>query len=88
MDRTLSHKVTLVSTPPGYGKSTLVSQWLAATPHPSAWISLDDADNDPVTFVRYLLAAIDGIDESLTIETRRLCVTTAVCRFAPSSTRW
>ena len=72
LDRTLSHKVTLVSTPPGYGKSTLVAQWLDATPHPSAWINLDDADNDSVTFQRYLLAAIDRIDDSLTVETRRL----------------
>ncbi len=72
MDRALSHKVTLVSTPPGYGKSTLVSQWLQATPHPSAWISLDAADNDPVTFARYLIEAIDGIDDSLTTGTRRL----------------
>ncbi len=39
---------------------------------PCTWFSLDDADNDPTTFTRYLLAAIDAIDDSLTVATRRL----------------
>ena len=62
LDRALDHKVTLISTPPGYGKSTLVSQWMESAPYPCTWFSLDDADNDPTTFMRYLLAAIDEID--------------------------
>jgi LuxR family maltose regulon positive regulatory protein len=72
LDQALRHKVTLVSTPPGYGKSTLVSQWVESSRYPSAWISLDEADNDSTSFFRYLLAAIDSIDDGLTVATRRL----------------
>lgn len=72
LDRSLGHKLTLISTPPGYGKSTLVSQWLERSPHASAWVSLDEADNDPASFFNYLLAAVEAIDRDLTAGTRRL----------------
>ena len=53
------HRVTLVSAPPGFGKTTLATQWLARQPIPAAWESLDKSDNDPERFVRYLVAAIE-----------------------------
>ena len=34
--------------PAGYGKTTLLGQWAAKDARPFAWVSLDDADNDPV----------------------------------------
>jgi LuxR family maltose regulon positive regulatory protein len=50
----------LVSAPPGFGKTTLVAAWLHG--HPQAvdcgWLSLDEADNQPITFWRYLTAAL------------------------------
>ena len=52
-------KLTLVSAPPGFGKSTSVGEWMAA--HPSravAWLSLDAEDNDPTTFWTYVIAAL------------------------------
>jgi LuxR family maltose regulon positive regulatory protein len=59
----------LVSAPAGYGKTTLVSSWLKETKIPSAWISLDSADNDPIRFMQYLLAALvpiaPGIEDDL-----------------------
>jgi LuxR family maltose regulon positive regulatory protein len=53
-------KLTLVSAPPGFGKSTLVGEWAAARPSGVAlgWLSLDLDDNDPATFWSYVVAAI------------------------------
>ena len=58
--RTLDGEVrlTLLSAPPGYGKTVAVADWLASGHVPHAWLSLDPADNDPVRFVRYLMAAL------------------------------
>ena len=54
------HKLTLVVAPPGWGKTTLLAQWAGATAErrPFAWVSLDPADNDPVQFWAYLIAAL------------------------------
>jgi LuxR family maltose regulon positive regulatory protein len=50
--------LTLVSAPAGYGKSTLVSGWLERSEEPSVWLALDEADNDPRTFLSHLVAAL------------------------------
>ncbi|HYF95317.1 MAG TPA: LuxR C-terminal-related transcriptional regulator [Symbiobacteriaceae bacterium] len=50
--------LTLIAAPAGSGKTTLVSDWLAACPQPAAWLSLDSSENDPASFWRHLLAAI------------------------------
>jgi LuxR family transcriptional regulator, maltose regulon positive regulatory protein len=50
--------LTLIAAPAGSGKTTLVSEWLAACPQPVAWLSLDQSENDPASFWRHLLAAI------------------------------
>ena len=60
LDEVLEHRVTLVSAPPGFGKSTLITQWLDQRRPPCAWISLDSFDDDVEHFVRYLVAAIEG----------------------------
>lgn len=54
----LDRALILVSAPAGYGKSTLVSNWLKEKQIPSAWFSLDNGDNDPVRFLQYLVAAL------------------------------
>jgi LuxR family maltose regulon positive regulatory protein len=53
------HWVILVSAPPGFGKTTLATQWLARQGVPAAWLALDRSDSDPERFVRYLVAAIE-----------------------------
>ena len=50
--------LTLVSAPAGYGKSTLISQWLAIHDGPSAWLSLDELDDDLRSFLTYVVAAV------------------------------
>ena len=54
----VEHKVTLISAPAGYGKTTLLCQWLEICPHPSAWLSLDENDSCLAVFVGYLIAAV------------------------------
>ncbi|WP_240644409.1 LuxR C-terminal-related transcriptional regulator [Paenibacillus paeoniae] len=54
----LRRKLTLISAPAGYGKTTLVSEWLTGSNLRSAWLSLDEGDNDPARFLSYLLAAL------------------------------
>ena len=56
----LSGKVTLVSAPAGFGKSTLLSQWVQTIDRPTAWLSLDEHDNEPRVFVHSLSAALQS----------------------------
>ncbi len=55
------HKLTLISASAGFGKTTLVSEWIAGCGQPVAWLSLDEGDNDPTRFLTYLVAALQMI---------------------------
>jgi LuxR family maltose regulon positive regulatory protein len=61
----LDRKLVLVSAPAGFGKTTLLSEWVTGVIEPIAWLSLDGADNDPVRFLSYLLAALRQIEPSI-----------------------
>lgn len=61
----LRRKLTLISAPAGFGKTTLISAWLADCKRPVAWLSLDDGDNDPTRFLMYLVAALQTIAVSV-----------------------
>ena len=57
-------KLTLVSAPAGFGKTTLVAEWLAATPlheRRAAWLSLDPSDNRAASFWPYVIAALQTV---------------------------
>src|ERR687893_748274 len=54
----LHRKLTLISAPAGFGKTTLLGEWLAGCGRPAAWLSLDEGDNDPSRFLAYLVAAL------------------------------
>ena len=56
-----SRKLTLISAPAGFGKTTLVSEWITDCGRPTAWLSLDEGDNDPTQFLIYLVAALQTI---------------------------
>jgi LuxR family maltose regulon positive regulatory protein len=60
----LHRKLTLVSAPAGFGKTTLLSEWVAACGSCArvAWLSLDEGDNDPARFLAYLVAALQTIE--------------------------
>jgi LuxR family maltose regulon positive regulatory protein len=64
-----SCKLTLISTPAGFGKTTLVSEWVqtvsgATPPIAIAWLSLDEGDNDRARFLTYLIAALNQTQET------------------------
>ncbi|MBI3172518.1 MAG: AAA family ATPase [Chloroflexi bacterium] len=62
-------KLTLISAPAGFGKTTLVCEWLEICKIPAAWISLDENDGDAARFLTYLVTAlqtlISGVGDSV-----------------------
>lgn len=54
-------KLTLLSAPAGFGKTTLLSEWIAGCGQQTAWLSLDEGDNDTIRFLSYLVAALQTI---------------------------
>ncbi len=61
----LGHILTLVSAPAGFGKTTLVSEWVAGGDRPAAWLSLDEGDNDFNRFLVYLVAAMQTVSADI-----------------------
>jgi LuxR family maltose regulon positive regulatory protein len=61
LDDGLSLGLVLVCAPAGYGKTTLLADWIQRGEHPVAWLCLDPADNDPARFWRHALAALDRV---------------------------
>jgi LuxR family transcriptional regulator, maltose regulon positive regulatory protein len=64
----MSRKLTLISAPAGFGKTTLLSEWQMMQlggEYPLAWVSLEEADNDPVRFLSYLIAALQTIEPDI-----------------------
>ena len=61
-------KLTIVTAPAGFGKTTLLAEWLATSPageRATAWVSLDSGDNDPAIFWAYVTAALQTIRAGL-----------------------
>ena len=70
LDLGIDQKLTLISAPAGFGKTTLVCEWIASRREqedllPTAWVSLDPEDNDPVRFWRYVLTACQAFDSQV-----------------------
>jgi LuxR family transcriptional regulator, maltose regulon positive regulatory protein len=57
----LNFKLTLISAPAGFGKTTLLSEWAGNLERDPAWLSLDEGDSDPARFLTYLVAALRTI---------------------------
>ena len=57
----LGRKLTLISAPAGFGKTTLVSEWVSDCGLPVTWLSLDEGDNDTTRFLTYLIAALQTL---------------------------
>jgi LuxR family maltose regulon positive regulatory protein len=59
----LQHKLTLISAPAGFGKTTLVSAWLSEVDElDSTWLTLDENDNNLTRFLTYVIAALQQLD--------------------------
>ena len=61
----LHRKLTLVSAPAGFGKTTLLSQWIEQSPCCVAWLSLDAGDNDPTRFWSHVIASVNGFNSEV-----------------------
>src|SRR6266567_592581 len=61
----LHRNLTLISAPAGFGKTTLVSEWVEGIERPTAWLSLDEGENDPARFLAYLVAALQTITANI-----------------------
>ncbi|MGC9347345.1 MAG: LuxR C-terminal-related transcriptional regulator [Anaerolineae bacterium] len=62
LERGLRRRLTLVSAPAGFGKTTLLAAWAKDTQARVAWLSLDESDNDPVRFLDYVTGALETVD--------------------------
>src|SRR3712207_12859 len=68
LEREPARKLTLISAPAGFGKTTLLLEWLrerAEGEGSVAWLSLDEGDNDPTRFLSYLVAALRAVEEEI-----------------------
>lgn len=65
-------QIVLIAAPAGYGKSTLVSQWLHHTPHTFSWLTLDKSHNSPLQFWRYILNALQGIQPTVGVDAKAI----------------
>src|SRR5688500_7228774 len=58
-------RLTLISAPAGFGKTTLLAEWLAATPAEAersvAWLSLEESDSQPATYWTYVITALQAV---------------------------
>jgi LuxR family maltose regulon positive regulatory protein len=61
----LNGKLTFVSAPAGFGKTTLITDWLSQLEHSIAWVSLDEDDSNPQQFFSYVAAAIRSFSSDL-----------------------
>jgi LuxR family maltose regulon positive regulatory protein len=61
-------RITLISAPAGFGKTTCVSEWVNHRDYPVTWLSLDPADNDPERFFAYFVAALQKMAQNLGLE--------------------
>src|SRR5690606_7979891 len=58
LNQGLHRKLTLISAPAGFGKTTLVSEWIAGGKRPFVWLSLEERDGEITRFLAYLIAAL------------------------------
>ena len=61
----IKNKVTLITAPAGFGKTTLVTEWIHQAPLPICWYSIDANDNDLIIFVSYMRAALQTLNINL-----------------------
>jgi LuxR family maltose regulon positive regulatory protein len=72
LGQNLGHKLTLLSAPAGFGKTTLLSEWVTQSKDRAAWLSLDKEDNDEGRFWTYLIAALQTVHAGLGQDALRL----------------
>ncbi len=77
-----AYTLALICAPAGFGKSTLVSHWLLAQKHCSAWFSVDEGDNEPLRFWSYILEAANKLQKGIATEAQETLETSQEHRAA------
>jgi LuxR family maltose regulon positive regulatory protein len=71
LEEGIQRKLTLLSAPAGFGKTTLLSSWIHQKRWSVAWLSLDAGDNDPTRFLSYVITAFEtrhaGLSETASV---------------------
>ena len=62
MDEGFARKLTLISAPAGFGKTTLLANWIHQKKIAAAWLSVDENDNDPIQFLTYAIAGLQTLE--------------------------
>jgi LuxR family maltose regulon positive regulatory protein len=65
LQRGATRKLTLISAPAGFGKTSLLSEWISECGYRACWLSLDERDNDPTRFLQHLIFALREIENDL-----------------------
>jgi len=68
----LTRKLILISAPAGFGKTTIISDWINQHKIPTIWFSLDNGDNDPAVFLSYVISGIQSIHKEFGQSAMRL----------------
>jgi LuxR family maltose regulon positive regulatory protein len=86
LEKEKGRKLTLVSAPAGYGKSTIISQWIDQCNLSYSWYSLDKSDNVIETFLQYVIAGIQSNYENLCVKALRLLESGSISSFESVAT--
>ncbi|MBT8331462.1 MAG: LuxR family transcriptional regulator, partial [Deltaproteobacteria bacterium] len=65
MEEGFARKLTLISAPAGFGKTTLLVDWIHSHKIPAAWFSVDKADNDPLHFLSYVILGLQTLEAGI-----------------------
>jgi LuxR family maltose regulon positive regulatory protein len=86
LSRGAESRLTLISAPAGFGKTTLLAEWLAATPteRPVAWLSLEESDSQPASYWTYLITALQAVVPGVGASARSSSCSRANRRSRPS----
>ena len=72
LDEAQNKKLVLVSAPAGYGKTTLISDWIFQNKVDAVWCSIDKRDNDPIEFLKLLVTAVNSVSKKTTFSISKL----------------
>ena len=74
LNKGLNRKLVLISAPAGFGKTTLISDWIKHKKILTDWYSIDRRDNDPAEFLNYIISGIQNIKSDFGLGAQQLLV--------------